>query len=53
MVKTMPPAAQFSAGKKPSVAIITANYYEKLAVDSMITDKTTFVKYKKGGRSFE
>lgn len=50
MVKTMP-MTNITKGQKPSVAIITANYHEKLAVDSMILDKTTFVKYKKGGES--
>jgi len=36
-------------GKKPTVAIITSKYYEKLAVDSMMEDKTTFVRYKQEG----
>ncbi|CAH1774230.1 unnamed protein product [Owenia fusiformis] len=36
---------------KPTIAIITSDYYEKLAVDSMIEDKTTFVKYKTEGES--
>ena len=49
MVKTMP-AATMSASQKPTVAIITVNYHEKLAVDAMMSDKTTFVKYKKGGK---
>jgi hypothetical protein len=39
-------------GKKPTVAIITSKYYEKLAVDAMMDDKTTFVKYKTEGKSF-
>lgn len=38
-------------GQKPTVAIITSKYYEKLAVDSMMQDKTTFVKYKTEGQS--
>ena len=38
-------------GQKPTVAIITSKYYEKLAVDSMMSDKTTFVKYKTEGES--
>ena len=37
-------------GNKPSVAVITSKYYEKLAVDAMMTDKTTFVKYKTEGK---
>ena len=36
-------------GQKPTVAIITSKYYEKLAVDAMMEDKTTFVKYKTEG----
>lgn len=36
-------------GRKPTVAIITSKYYEKLAVDSMMDDKTTFVRYKTEG----
>lgn len=36
-------------GKKPTVAIVTSKYYEKLAVDAMMDDKTTFVKYKTEG----
>jgi len=46
IVKQMPAQA---AGKKPTVAIITSRYYEKLAVDAMMEDKTTFVKYKTEG----
>ena len=47
IVKQMP--AQ-TPGKKPTVAIITSKYYEKLAVDAMMDDKTTFVKYKTEGK---
>ena len=36
-------------GDKPTVAIITFKYYEKMAVDAMMTNKTTFVKYKTEG----
>lgn len=32
-------------GSQPVIAIITAQYCEKLAVDSMISDKETFVRY--------
>lgn len=38
-------------GTKPTVAIITSKYYEKLAVDAMMENKTTFVKYKTEGDS--
>ena len=46
IVKQMPVQ---TPGKKPTVAIITSKYYEKLAVDAMMEDKTTFVKYKTEG----
>ena len=31
--------------KQPTIAIITAQYSEKLAVDSMIENQETFVRY--------
>jgi len=31
--------------KQPTIAIITAQYCEKLAVDSLIENKETFVRY--------
>ena len=46
IVKQMPAQAP---GKKPTIAVITSRYYEKLAVDAMMEDKTTFVKYKTEG----
>ena len=46
IVKQMPTQMQ---GDKPTVAIITSKYYEKLAVDAMMENKTTFVKYKTEG----
>uniref|UniRef100_A0ABD2WWH4 Winged helix-turn-helix domain-containing protein n=1 Tax=Trichogramma kaykai TaxID=54128 RepID=A0ABD2WWH4_9HYME len=42
VVKQMP---QLSSAKQPTIAIITAQYCEKLAVDSMIENKETFVRY--------
>lgn len=48
IVQTMPIQSQ---GNKPSVAIITSKYYEKLAVDAMMENKTTFVRYKTEGES--
>ncbi|ESO04745.1 hypothetical protein HELRODRAFT_172421 [Helobdella robusta] len=48
IVKNMPVVTQ---GSKPTVAIITSKYYEKLAVDAMMEDKTTFVRYKTEGES--
>ena len=46
IVKQMPTVTE---GRKPTIAIITSKYYEKLAVDSMMEDKTTFVRYKTEG----
>ncbi|KAG8198073.1 hypothetical protein JTE90_020903 [Oedothorax gibbosus] len=48
MVKQMPMVAQ---NKQPLIAIITAQYCEKLAVDAMIDNKETFVKFKTEGES--
>jgi hypothetical protein len=48
IVKQMP--TQTQVGRKPTIAIITSKYYEKLAVDSMMEDKTTFVRYKTEGK---
>ena len=45
-MKQMPTQTE---GRKPTIAIITSKYYEKLAVDSMMEDKTTFVRYKTEG----
>ena len=49
VVKQMPVQ---TAGQKPTIAIITSKYYEKLAVDAMMEDKTTFVKYKTEGKPY-
>lgn len=43
LVKQMPNVIK---AKQPVIAIITAQYCEKLAVDSMISDKETFVRYR-------
>ncbi|XP_054713491.1 LOW QUALITY PROTEIN: uncharacterized protein LOC129222954 [Uloborus diversus] len=48
MVKQMPMVAH---NKQPVIAIITAQYCEKLAVDAMIDNKETFVKFKTEGES--
>ncbi|XP_047737758.1 uncharacterized protein LOC108664786 isoform X2 [Hyalella azteca] len=37
--------------KQPTIAIITAHYCEKLAVDAMISDQETFVRYTTVGES--
>lgn len=49
IVKQMPTMA---SGKQPTIAIITAQYCEKLAVDAMIENKETFVRYTTVGKSF-
>lgn len=43
LVKQMP---KVTKSQQPVIAIITAQYCEKLAVDSMISDKETFVRYR-------
>ncbi|XP_015183570.1 PREDICTED: uncharacterized protein LOC107070155 isoform X2 [Polistes dominula] len=48
VVKQMPTMA---SSKQPTIAIITAQYCEKLAVDSMIENKKTFVRYTTVGES--
>ncbi|XP_076242867.1 uncharacterized protein LOC143184488 isoform X1 [Calliopsis andreniformis] len=48
VVKQMPTMA---SAKQPTIAIITAQYCEKLAVDSMIENKETFVRYTTVGTS--
>lgn len=41
-----------ASAKQPTIAIITAQYCEKLAVDSLIEKKETFVRYTTVGKSF-
>ncbi|ESO86794.1 hypothetical protein LOTGIDRAFT_128403, partial [Lottia gigantea] len=48
VVKNMP---MMSSSDQPTIAIITALYCEKLAIDSMMENKTTYVKYKTEGES--
>ncbi|RUS74421.1 hypothetical protein EGW08_017815 [Elysia chlorotica] len=48
MIKTMP---IISAKLQPTIAIITAQYCEKMAVDAMMENKTTYVRYKTEGES--
>lgn len=48
LVKQMPTIA---TNQQPTIAIITAMYYEKLAVDAMMENKTTYMKYKTEGES--
>ena len=49
MVKQMPTIA---ANQQPTIAIITAHYHEKVAVDAMMENKTTYVKYKTEGNVY-
>ncbi|XP_059223570.1 uncharacterized protein LOC106095271 isoform X1 [Stomoxys calcitrans] len=42
VVKQMPTIA---SNKQPTIAIITAQYCEKLAIDAMLENKETFVRY--------
>lgn len=44
-------ALNTSLNQKPTIGIITAQYCEKLAMDAMMSDKTTFVRYKTDGES--
>ncbi|XP_060064784.1 uncharacterized protein LOC132545130 [Ylistrum balloti] len=48
LVKVMP---VLSSRDQPTIAIVTTLFCEKLAVDAMIEDKTTFVKCKTEGES--
>lgn len=47
VVKQMPTMV---SSKQPTIAIITAQYCEKLAVDAMIENKETFVRYTTVGK---
>lgn len=47
MVKQMPTIA---ANQQPTVAIISAMYYEKLAVDAMMENKTSYMRFKMEGK---
>ncbi|XP_059146503.1 uncharacterized protein LOC131934378 isoform X2 [Physella acuta] len=48
MIKTMP---MLAANLQPTIAIITYQYCEKMAVDAMMENKTTYVRYKTEGES--
>lgn len=39
-----------ASSKQPTIAIITAQYCEKLAVDAMIENKETYVRYTTVGK---
>lgn len=46
IVKHMP---ELKASEQPTIAIVTSLFCEKEAVDAMIEEKTTYVKYKTEG----
>ncbi|XP_026482543.1 LOW QUALITY PROTEIN: uncharacterized protein LOC113389747 [Ctenocephalides felis] len=48
VVKQMPTIA---SNQQPTIAVVTANYCEKLAVDAMLDNKETFVRYTTVGES--
>jgi hypothetical protein len=48
IVNNMP---RLTGYNQPTIAVITSLYCEKLAVDALIDDKTTFVKYQTEGES--
>lgn len=39
-----------ASNKQPTIAIITTQYCEKLAVDAMLENKETFVRYTTVGK---
>jgi hypothetical protein len=41
-----------ASDNQPTIALITVNYYEKLAVDAMMENKITFVRHKSEGSTF-
>ena len=43
VVKQMPRIVERSL--QPTIAVITAQYHEKMAVDAVMTNKQTFVRY--------
>jgi len=48
IIKNMP---MIATNLQPTIAIITSQYCEKMAVDAMMESKTTYVKYKTEGES--
>lgn len=46
IVKHMP---ELKASEQPTITIVTSLFCEKVAVDAMIEEKTTYVKYKTEG----
>ena len=50
IVKQMPRGVDGS--HQPTIAVITAQYFEKMAVDAMMTNKQTFMRYATVGKEF-
>lgn len=48
IVKQMPRGVE--GAHQPTIAVITAQYFEKMAVDAMMTNKQTFMRYATVGR---
>merc|ERR1712106_709524 len=48
VVKQMP---KVEPAKQPVIAIITSQYYEKMAVDAMMSNRQTFVRYATNGET--
>ena len=48
-VKIVTSMPRLTGYDQPTIAVITSLYCDKLAVDALIDDKTTFVKYKTEG----
>lgn len=42
-----------ASNKQPTIAIIAAQYCEKLAVDAMLENKETFVRYTTVGKFWD
>ena len=49
IVKQMPRGVEKAL--QPTIAVITAQYFEKMAVDAMMTNKQTFMRYATVGKS--
>lgn len=50
IVKQMPRGVE--GAHQPTIAVITAQYFEKMAVDAMMTNKQTFMRYATVGKGF-
>ena len=48
VVKQMP---RVETAMQPTIAVITSQYHEKMAVDAVMTNKQTFVRYATVGKS--